>query len=101
MRGERVKVNESQTLVGEREIRRRAWKKRVDSTVKEGTFQEGEGGQARRASLGDVEDLSSLRNIVLWHILRLVVVHSSTWRRSTALQGNSDSNRKANQDQAR
>ena len=27
----------------------------MDSTVKEGRFQEGEGGQARRASLGEVE----------------------------------------------
>ena len=27
----------------------------VDSTVKEGRFQGGEGGQTRRASLGDVE----------------------------------------------
>ena len=29
--------------------------KRVDSTVKEGRFQGGEGGQARRASLGELE----------------------------------------------
>ena len=28
---------------------------RVDFTVKKGMFQEGEGGQARRASLGEVE----------------------------------------------
>ena len=27
----------------------------MDSTVKEGKFQRGEGGQARRASLGEVE----------------------------------------------
>ena len=29
--------------------------KRVDSTVKEGRFQGGEGGQARKVSLGEVE----------------------------------------------
>ena len=29
---------------------------RVDSTVKEGKFQGGEGGQVRRASLGNVEE---------------------------------------------
>ena len=31
----------------------------MDSTVKEGRFQGGKGGQARRASLGDVEESMS------------------------------------------
>ena len=55
LRGERVKVSESRTLAREREIRARAWGERVTSTVKEGRFQGEERGQARRASLGDVE----------------------------------------------
>ena len=49
----RVKVNES---LGERwGSERENGEKRVDSTVKEGRFQGGEGGQARRASVGRVE----------------------------------------------
>ena len=48
MRGERVNVSENRTLTGERgEVR-------VDSTVKEGRFQECGGGQTRRASLRDI-----------------------------------------------
>ena len=51
MRGERVKVGKSRTLARERA--RSDWEheeERVDSTVKEGRFQGGKGGQARRAS---------------------------------------------------
>ena len=32
---------------------------RVDSTVKEGRYKRGKGGQARRASLGEVEKIMS------------------------------------------
>ena len=54
------KVGESQgerePHLGERgESEREHEEERVDSTVKEGRFQGGEGGQARRASLGEVE----------------------------------------------
>ena len=55
MRGERVKMSESRTLASKREIRARAWREKVDSTVNEGRFQGGQGGQARRASLEQVE----------------------------------------------
>ena len=34
-------------------------KERMDSTVKEGRFQGGERGQARRASIGEVEESMS------------------------------------------
>ena len=49
MRGERVKMGESHTGGSEHK------EERVDSTVKEGRFQGGKGGQARRDSLGEVE----------------------------------------------
>ena len=48
-------MSESHTLARERVIRAGAWREKVDSTVKEGRFQQGEGGQARRASLGKLE----------------------------------------------
>ena len=55
MRRERVKVGESRTLVRVGGSEREHGEKRVDSTVKEGRFQGGQGGQARRASLDQVE----------------------------------------------
>ena len=54
MREEKVKVGESRTLARERKIRAGAWRGEVDSTVNEGRFQ-AMGGQARRASLEQVE----------------------------------------------
>ena len=55
MRGERVKVGESRTLARVRGSEREHEEERVDSTVKEGRFQGGQGGQATRASLEQVE----------------------------------------------
>ena len=56
MRGERVKMGESRTLVRERGgSEREHGVERVDSTMNEGRFQGGKGGQARRASLEQVE----------------------------------------------
>ena len=55
IRGERVKVSENRTLARERGSEWKHEKERVDSTVKEGRFQGGKGGQARRASLEQVE----------------------------------------------
>ena len=55
MREERVKVGKSCTLVRERGSEQEHGEERVCSTVKEDRFQGGEGGQATRASLGDVE----------------------------------------------
>ena len=56
MRGERVKVGESRTLTRERGgSEGEHGEERVDFTVNEGRFQEGEGGRARRASLREVE----------------------------------------------
>ena len=55
MRWERVKVGESRTLAREGGLEREHEVERVDSTVKEGRFQGGKGGQARRASLEEVE----------------------------------------------
>ena len=55
MRGERVKVGKSRTLARERGSEREHGEERVDFTVKEGRFQGGKGGHARRASLGEVE----------------------------------------------
>ena len=52
---ERVKVGESHTLASERGSEREHGVERVDSTIKEGRFQGGNGGQARRASLEQVE----------------------------------------------
>ena len=48
-------MSESRTLVRERGSKREHGEERADSTVKKGRFQEGEGGQARRASLREVE----------------------------------------------
>ena len=59
MREERVKVGENCTLVGERGSEREHEKERMDSTVKKGRFQGGKGGQARRASLEQVEESMS------------------------------------------
>ena len=55
MSGERVKVCESHTLAREGGSEREHGVERVDSTVKEGRFQGGKGGQARRAALEEVE----------------------------------------------
>ena len=58
VRGERVKVSKSRILTREEdqsESMERRLHSRVDSTVKEGRFQGGEGGQATRVSLVDVE----------------------------------------------
>ena len=53
-------MNESRTLARERGgSEREPEEERVDSTVKEGRFQGGQGGQAKRASLGDVEESMS------------------------------------------
>ena len=52
-KGERVKGSKSHTLVRERDIRAGAYrgkKERVNFTMKEGRFQAGEGGQARKAT---------------------------------------------------
>ena len=57
--GEIVKVSEIRTLARERGSEREHEEERVDSIVKEGRFQGGEGGQARRASLGEVEESMS------------------------------------------
>ena len=59
MRGERVKVGESRTLAREGGSKREHGVERMDSTVKEGKFQGGQGGQARRASLEEVEQSMS------------------------------------------
>ena len=48
-------MSKSCTLAREGDIRAVAQRKKGESTVKEGRFQEGEGGQARRSSLGEVE----------------------------------------------
>ena len=53
--GERVKVGESRTLARVRGSEREHGVERVDSTVNEGRFQGRQGGQARRASLEEVE----------------------------------------------
>ena len=45
----------SPTLTREKGIRAGHEEERVDFTVKEGRFQGGKGGQARRSSLGEVE----------------------------------------------
>ena len=55
MRGERVKVGESHTLASERGIRARACRGKGGLHGEQGRFQEGKGGQARRASLEQVE----------------------------------------------
>ena len=55
MREERVKVGESRTLARKRGIGATAWSGKGGLKVNEGRFQEGKGGQARRASLEQVE----------------------------------------------
>ena len=56
MKGEKLKMGESRTLARERGgSEREHEEERVNSTVKEGRFYGGKGGQARRASLGEVE----------------------------------------------
>ena len=52
--GEKVKVGESCTLARKRGIRARAWRGKGGLHC-EGGFQGGKGGQAKRASLEDVE----------------------------------------------
>ena len=59
MRGERVKVGESRTLARERGSEREHDEERVDSTMKEGRFQGGKGGNVQRSSLGEVEESMS------------------------------------------
>ena len=50
-------MGESRTLARERGGSEREHREeKVDYTVKEGRFREGKGEQARRASLGDVEE---------------------------------------------
>ena len=48
-------MSKSRTLASETGMRAGAWREKGDSTMKEGRFQGGEGGQARTASLGEVE----------------------------------------------
>ena len=55
MRGKRVKVGESCNLAREGGSEREHGEEWVDSTVNEGRFQGEQGGQARRASLEQVE----------------------------------------------
>ena len=53
--GERVYVGESRTLARVRGIRAKAWSGKGGLDREEGRFQGGQGGQATRASLGQVE----------------------------------------------
>ena len=55
VRGERAKVSESRTSARGRGSEREHGEERVDSTVKDGRFQAGEEGQARRAFQGEVK----------------------------------------------
>ena len=55
VRWDRVKVGESRTLARKSGSELEHGKERVSFTVKESRFQGGKGGQARRASLGEVE----------------------------------------------
>ena len=55
MTRERVNVGESCTLARKRGSERKHEEERVDSTVKKGRSQGGQGGQARRAFFGEVE----------------------------------------------
>ena len=48
-------MGESRTLAREGGSEPEHGEGRVDSTIKEGRFQGGQGGQARRVSLGEVE----------------------------------------------
>ena len=54
-KGGRVKVGKSRTLARKNGSELEHGKERVAFTVKESRFQGGKGGQARRASLGEVE----------------------------------------------
>ena len=54
MRGKEVKVGESRTLARERRSKREHEAESVNFTMKEGRFQGGKGGQATRASQGEV-----------------------------------------------
>ena len=49
--------DERESYLGE--IEREDGEERVDSTVKESRYQEGEEGQAKRVSLGEVEESTS------------------------------------------
>ena len=53
--GERVKVGENCTSARKGGLKLKHEEERVDSTVNEGRFQGGQGGQARTVSLGEVE----------------------------------------------
>ena len=55
MSGEKVKVSESRTLAREFGSELEHGEERVDSTVKESRFRGGQRGQARRASIKQVE----------------------------------------------
>ena len=55
MREERVKVGGVASWRERGRLEREHEEEWVDSTVKEGRFQEGKGGEARRASLSEVE----------------------------------------------
>ena len=55
LRGERVKVSENRIWAREREIRARAWRGEGGLYSERRGFREGEGGQARRASLEQLE----------------------------------------------
>ena len=56
MRGDRVKVGESCTWQERGRSEREHGVERVDCTVEEGRFQEGDGGHARSASQREVEE---------------------------------------------
>ena len=55
MKRERVKVGESRTMVREGRIRARAWRAKGGLHGEESRFQGGQGGQATRAFLKQVE----------------------------------------------
>ena len=54
MRWKRVKVSQIRTLARESGIGAEHGEERADPTVKEGRFQGGDGGQAKRTSPGEV-----------------------------------------------
>ena len=58
----RVKVSETRNLAQKKGSDREQGEERVDSSVKEGRFQGGEGGKAKRTSLGKVERSISKRS---------------------------------------
>ena len=61
MRWKRVELSKSPTLARERTVGAGAWEERVDSTVKKGRFQGGEGGQAMRIFIGEVGESMNRR----------------------------------------